>query len=189
MLVKKQILFPKHLLLNLKKSIQNIIVFWIYSPFGVIKKVLADLFFFKKGYYLTLFFFLKNNRRGKDSALTQTTLLSNAFVGLSRKYRIDIWIKGVGFKFKVASESLAFEKKKTILKLSLGYSHLLKFTLPKGCTVAIVGKKKLFFNGICFQELTQLVSYIQKFKLPDPYKVKGLNYKYKVKVIKPGKTK
>jgi large subunit ribosomal protein L6 len=66
---------------------------------------------------------------------------------------------------------------------------LLRLEIPKGCTVSIVGKKKLFFNGICFQELTQLVAYIQNFKLPDPYKGKGLNYKYKIKVLKPGKTK
>jgi ribosomal protein L6P/L9E len=188
MLVKKQIFLPKHLLLNLKKSIQNIIIFWIYSPFGVIKKVLSDLFFFKRGYYLTLFFFLKNSRLERESVLTQTTLLSNAFVGLSRKYRIDIWLKGVGFKFKIDTK-LGSTKKKTILKLSLGFSHLLQLEMPKGCTVSIVGKKKLFFNGICFQELTQLVAYIQNFKLPDPYKGKGLNYKYKVKVLKPGKTK
>jgi large subunit ribosomal protein L6 len=61
--------------------------------------------------------------------------------------------------------------------------------MPEGCSVAIVGKKKLFFNGICYQELTQLISFIQSFKSPDPYKGKGLNYKYKVKVLKPGKTK
>jgi hypothetical protein len=90
MLVKKQIFLPKHLLLNLKKSTQNIIVFWIYSPFGVIKKVLSDLFFFKRGDYLTLYFVLKSKQMAQDAVLTQTTLLSNAFVGLSRKYRIDI---------------------------------------------------------------------------------------------------
>jgi large subunit ribosomal protein L6 len=78
---------------------------------------------------------------------------------------------------------------KTVLKLSLGYSHLLQFEIPRGCTLSLVGKKKLFFNGICFQELTQLVSFIQSFKLPDTYKGKGLNYKYKVKVLKPGKKK
>jgi large subunit ribosomal protein L6 len=69
----------------------------------------------------------------------------------------------------------------------LGYSHLIKFQLPKGCSVSLVGKKKLFFSGICQQELTQLVAFIQSVKLPDPYKGKGLNYKYKIKVIKPGK--
>jgi ribosomal protein L6P/L9E len=187
MLVKKQIFFPKHILLNLKKSIQNTLVFWIYSPFGVIRKVLSDLFFFTKGYYLTLFFFLKKSRLNRDSVVTQAALLSSAFIGISRKYRIDIWLKGVGFKFRL--DTLSSAKKKVTLKLSLGYSHLLKLEMPKGCTVRIVGKKKLFFNGICFQELTQLVAYIQNFKLPDPYKGKGLNYKYKVKVLKPGKTK
>jgi large subunit ribosomal protein L6 len=120
--------------------------------------------------------------------LTQTALLKNAFIGLSRRYRIDLWLKGVGFKLRLVPETVAL-KAKTILKLSLGRSHLLKFEIPEGCTVALVGKKKLFFNGICFQQLTQLIAYIQNFKLPDPYKGKGLNYKYKVKVLKPGKKK
>jgi ribosomal protein L6P/L9E len=186
MLVKRQISFPKHLLLNFKKSTQNITVFWIYSPFGVIKKVLSDLFFFDKGYYLSLFFFVENSRLARESVLTQTTLLHNAFIGISRRYRIDLWLKGVGFKFKAEDFSLLNKK---VLRLSLGFSHILKFEIPKGCSVALVGKKKLFFNGICYQELTQLISFIQNFKSPDPYKGKGLNYKYKVKVLKPGKTK
>jgi hypothetical protein len=90
MIVKKQIFFPKHLLLNLKKSTLNIIVFWIYSPVGVIKKVLSDFFFLIRGEGLTLFFFLKKNCLEKDSVLTQASLLSNSFVGVSRKYRIDV---------------------------------------------------------------------------------------------------
>lgn len=134
------------------------------------------------GYYLTLYFFTK--KYCSDSILTQTTLLSNIFVGLSRKFRIDLWLKGVGFKVKLPPTL-----KGSVLVLSLGYSHLLKFKLPQGCKVALVGKKKLFFSGICFHQLTQLVSYIQSFKLPDTYKGKGLNYKYKVKILKQGKKK
>lgn len=149
---------------------------------------MSDLFFFKKSYYLTLFFFFKKNKPEKDSILAQSTLLNNTFIGVSRKYRIDLWLKGVGYKFKLAKESLdGLKDQRVSLKLSLGYSHLLKIEIPKNCEVLLVGKKKLFFNGICLQELTQLVAYIQSFKLPDPYKGKGLNYKYKIKVLKPGK--
>jgi large subunit ribosomal protein L6 len=75
------------------------------------------------------------------------------------------------------------------LKLALGYSHGLKFLIPEGSDVALVGKKKLFFSGVCFQGVSQLVAYIQSFKLPDPYKGKGLNYRYKVKLLKEGKKK
>jgi large subunit ribosomal protein L6 len=94
----------------------------------------------------------------------------------------------VGFKFRVL-DVFSKGRKRAELRLALGFSHLLSLRIPSGCSVSIVGKKKLFFNGICFQELTQFVAYIQNFKLPDPYKGKGLNYKYKVKVLKPGKTK
>jgi ribosomal protein L6P/L9E len=188
MIVKKQLFLPKHLLLHLKKSIKSTIIFWIYSPFGVIKKVLSDLFFLSRGEQLVFYFYLKTQRLDRESVLTQTVLLSNAFIGISRKFRVDLWLKGVGFKFRVLNFFIK-GKKKTVLNLALGFSHLLCFEVPVGCTVSIVGKKKLFFNGICFQELTQFVAYIQSFKLPDPYKGKGLNYKYKVKILKPGKTK
>jgi hypothetical protein len=91
MLVKHPIFFPTHLLLHLKKSIQNTIIFWIYSPFGVIKKVLSELFFLKReGNQLLFYFFVIKPKSGRDAVLTQTTLLSNIFVGLSRKYRIDL---------------------------------------------------------------------------------------------------
>jgi large subunit ribosomal protein L6 len=129
---------------------------------------------------------LKRRRQKKDSMLTQVSLLRNAGIGLSRKYRIDLWIKGVGFKIR-SREQCVLTKKKVFLKLSLGYSYLLKLEMPKGCSISLIGKKKLFFNGICHQELTQLVAYIQSLKSPDPYKGKGLNYKYKVKVLKQGK--
>jgi large subunit ribosomal protein L6 len=135
-----------------------------------------------------LFYFIKDRTRDRDSVLTQATLFRNCFIGISRKFRLDLWLKGVGFKFKLKKVNFPAQKVAE-LTLSLGYSHTLRFAIPKGCSVSLIGKKKIFFNSICYQELTQLVSYVQNFKLPDPYKGKGLNYKYKIKVIKPGKTK
>jgi large subunit ribosomal protein L6 len=66
---------------------------------------------------------------------------------------------------------------------------VMKFLMPDGSNVGLVGKKKLFFSGICLQEVSQIVAYIQSFKLPDPYKGKGLNYRYKIKMLKQGKKK
>jgi large subunit ribosomal protein L6 len=111
--------------------------------------------------------------------------LSNTFLGIGKEYSISILIKGVGFKSKLlVSQEANF---KPVLKLSLGHSHILKFAMPRGCTVELLGKKELSFKGICYQEITQLVSFIQNFKAPDVYKGKGLNYQYKIKVLKPGK--
>ena len=144
---------------------------------------MSGLFFFEKtGNYLTLYFVLQKRLLEKAALLTQVTLLRNSFVGLSRKHRVALRIKGVGFKIRIKPGEAGRD-----LTLSLGYSHLLTFKLPKGCSVALVGKKKLSFTGICYQELTQLVSYIQSFKAPDPYKGKGLHYQYKVKRLKQGK--
>ena len=183
MIVKTDIFLPCHLLYKLKQSTRDCITLWIYSPFGILKKVVSDLFFFKKtSGCLTLYFVFQKRLLEKAATLTQVTLLRNSFIGLSRKHRVALRIKGVGFKVRIKPGETGRN-----LTLALGYSHLLTFKLPKGCSVALVGKKKLAFNGICYQELTQLVSYIQSFKSPDPYKGKGLNYKYKVKILKQGK--
>lgn len=181
MLAKYKLRFPKNLLLKWKKSIKNTMVFWIFSPFGLTKKILADLFFIKKKEILTLFFFF--NKKKKDLILTQLTLLKNTFIGISRYYRLELWIKGVGFKFKLFKPNTNI----TYLKLSLGFSHILLIQLPKTVFLQLIGKKKLFFKGLSLQTLTQIISFIQKYKSPDPYKGKGLNFKYKVKLLKIGK--
>jgi large subunit ribosomal protein L6 len=157
-------------------------IFWFFSPNGVIKKVLSDLYFFKKDATFLTFFFLPT-KKDKYNITTELCLLRNSFIGISRLFKLELWLKGVGFKSRVFLSGLSYN----FLKLSLGFSHILLIRLPKTCTVFLIGKKKIYFKGTSLQDLTQLVSYIQNFKLPDPYKGKGLNYKYKVKKLKQGK--
>lgn len=141
------------------------------------------MYFFKKKLGFLTFFFNKG-ARSNDSITTELRLLKSSFVGISRFFKLELWLKGVGFKSRVFTPGLSGHK---FLKLSLGLSHILLIRLPKTCNVFLVGKKKIYFKGTSLQDLTQLVSYVQKFKLPDPYKGKGLNYKYKVKRLKQGK--
>lgn len=152
----------------------------------MVKKALSDLFFFRQERCsLLLYFFIKRTKSPVDSVSTQKTLLGNCFLGITTEYSISLQIKGVGFKSKLSLRQ--GERFKSVLKLSLGYSHILRFSMPKGCTVELIGKRELLFKGICYQGITQLVAFIQNFKAPDVYKGKGLNYQYKIKVLKPGK--
>jgi large subunit ribosomal protein L6 len=141
------------------------------------------LYFFKKDSGFLTFFFAKGIR-SNNSITTDLCLLKSSFIGISRFFKLELWLKGVGFKSRVFLSGLSNHK---FLKLSLGFSHILLIKLPKTCDVFLVGKKKIYFKGTSLQDLTQLVSYVQNFKLPDPYKGKGLNYKYKVKKLKQGK--
>ena len=91
MLVKFDLLYPKHVLLKFKKSINRITIFWIFSPFGLVKRLFADLFFIKRGYFLS--FFYKEtviNRKRKSAILSQLTLLKNDFVGISKSFRLMV---------------------------------------------------------------------------------------------------
>ena len=89
MFIKSKLSFPRHLIFRYKKSIKGIVVFWVFSPFGIIKKILSDLFYIKKTqYYLVFYFSIK--KRGVPSIKTQFTLLKNLFIGISRGYRLSV---------------------------------------------------------------------------------------------------
>lgn len=174
MITKTKVFYPEHLLVKYKKGI-NFIIFWSITPFGVSRFIFFNLLWFKMKNKKNLELFFKG---GSDLVLTQTRLFKNSLVGLSRKFCLELWIKGVGFKFKKELSHVVF---------SLGFSHLLKIKVPHNCEIITIGKRKLLFKGLCLQKMTQFISYIQKIKMPDTYLGKGFNFKYKTTVLKPGK--
>lgn len=174
MLVKFKVYFSKYILVKSIK-VKNLVIFWCYSPNGVVKFTFDHFIWLKRANNYVYFFFKEHKNN-----FIQVRLFKNLILGLLRKYRIELWFKGVGFK-------LLINKVKNEFYFSLGFSHILKFKLPTSCNIELVGKRKLFLSGLCLQKLTQLTSYLQSKKLPDVYLSKGINFKYKVVDTKPGK--
>ena len=101
------------------------------------------------------------------------SLIANMIKGVTEGFQRNLEIVGVGYRADVQGN---------ILNLSLGYSHPIKYALPKGITVAVDKQTGITLKGADKQLLGQTAAEIREFRIPDPYKGKGI--KYAVEVIK-----
>jgi len=110
------------------------------------------------------------------------TLLANMVEGVTRGYEKKLEIVGVGFKAEVSGE---------ILALNIGYTHTIRFPIPKGVKVAVDRNVFLNVSGIDKELVGQTAAKIRSFRKPDVYKGKGIKYlgeKLRQKVGKAGAT-
>lgn len=168
------------------KKCANFLILWVFSPTFTTKKIIKNVSFFRYSVLENYGEFFFNGKSNLDivNVTTELSLIKNALVGAMRFFFIEFWVKGVGFKYKKIIEG-----QKEFLILSVGYSHLIKLSILKICHITLVGRRKFFLKSTSLQEMTQFASILQKLKLPDVYKGKGLNFKYKLSILKEGKRK
>ena len=87
---------------------------------------------------------------------------------------------GVGFKAQVAGNNL---------KMSLGFSHDVDYKLPEGVKAACSSPTNIEISGIDKRLVGQVAAEIRAFKLPEPYKGKGIKYENEYIFRKEGKKK
>jgi large subunit ribosomal protein L6 len=95
-------------------------------------------------------------------------LAQNAALGVSAGYSRQLEIVGVGYKAKVD---------KGRLEISLGYSRPIVYEIPEGIEVKAEKPTILTVSGIDKQKVGQVSDDIKRFRIPDPYKQKGVRYK------------
>lgn len=106
-------------------------------------------------------------------------LVNNMVVGVSTGFKKDLEIQGVGFKASLQGK---------ILKLNLGFSHDILFSIPDGIKVAVTDSTKISVEGIDRQLVGQVAADIRGYYPPEPYKGKGVRYVGEHIVRKEGKT-
>ncbi|MDQ3123162.1 MAG: 50S ribosomal protein L6 [bacterium] len=94
------------------------------------------------------------------------TLINNMVVGVNTGFSKQLEINGVGYRVALAGNGL---------KLNLGFSHDVNFTLPQGVT-ATVEQNVITVSGFDKQQVGQVAADIRKLKKPEPYKGKGIKY-------------
>jgi len=94
------------------------------------------------------------------------SLISNMVVGVSSGFSKQLEINGVGYRVALVGNTL---------KMALGFSHEVVFTLPVGVT-AVVDQNIITVNGFDKQLVGQVAADIRKLKKPEPYKGKGIKY-------------
>ena len=106
------------------------------------------------------------------------TLIHNMIVGVSNGFEKKLEVNGVGFRVKLAGSDL---------KMNLGFSHEVVYSLPQGVT-ANVQQNTISISGIDKQQVGQVAAEIRALKKPEPYKGKGIKYEGERIIRKSGKS-
>jgi large subunit ribosomal protein L6 len=129
--------------------------------------------------------FIKNNvakKKIKSYQGTSLSLLKQSFLEVSVFLYKKIKLIGIGYKAFIEN---IFDQKFLILKL--GYSHNIYFKIPLNITVTCLKSDKIFIMGNSYEKMTQIASIIKSYKLPEPYKGKGILYENEKILLKEGK--
>lgn len=99
------------------------------------------------------------------------SLINNMIVGVSAGYRKELELVGVGYRASNQGQ---------ILELSLGFTHPVFISLPKEIileTKSERNKNPLILLESCDKQLIgQVCAKIRSFRMPEPYKGKGVKF-------------
>jgi large subunit ribosomal protein L6 len=123
--------------------------------------------------------------RPSDSKLHKTfhgttrSLINNMVIGVSKGFKKDLVIKGVGYRAQLQGNTLV---------LSAGYSHPVELEIPEGITVEVPKPVNVSVMGINKEEVGEFAANIRAVRKPEPYLGKGIRYSDEQIRRKEGKT-
>ena len=125
--------------------------------------------------------FTRKDDEGKSRAIhgLMRALVANNVLGVTQGFKKELDIVGVGYRAEVKGKEVVFQ---------LGYSHPVRFPIPKGIDINVDGKTgHIVVSGIDKQQVGQTAAVIRALREPDPYKGKGIKYSDEVLRRKAGK--
>ena len=120
------------------------------------------------------------NRDTKRLWGTNRSLLNNAIIGASSGYTKTLLLTGVGFRAALKEKQL---------NLQLGFSHDINFDIPDSVKISVEKQTIIKIKGSNKQEVCMITSKIKSFRLPEPYKGKGIREQGQYVLRKEGKKK
>lgn len=106
--------------------------------------------------------------------------VNNLVTGVTNGYSRTLEVNGVGYRAALQGQTLS---------ISLGYSHEVKYILPKGISAKVEKQTSILLEGIDKQKLGQVAAEIRSLRPPEPYKGKGVKYAEERILRKEGKKK
>jgi large subunit ribosomal protein L6 len=110
----------------------------------------------------------------------QRTLVQNLVTGVTEGFTKVLEITGVGYRANTQGK---------MLKLQLGYSHDVDFSIPEGIEIKTPDNTTVEISGIDKQKVGQVAAEIRRWRKPEPYKGKGIKYRGEYIFRKEGKKK
>jgi len=125
-------------------------------------------------------FSVRNENDKNERAIwgTFSSLVNNMLDGVTKGFKKELEINGVGFRAGMKGQNL---------NLEIGFSHPVEVKPMLG-TVLKVEKNIITIEGIDKQAVGEMAAIIRGLKKPEPYKGKGIRYIDEVVRRKAGKT-
>ena len=111
---------------------------------------------------------------------TYRSLINNAVLGVTKGHEKNLELSGVGFRASLKGEQL--------VRL-LGFSHEVKYTIPKGINIKVEKQTKINITGSNKELVSKVAADIKSLKPVEPYKAKGIKEKNQYVIRKEGKKK
>lgn len=118
---------------------------------------------------------------GWAQAGTSRALVNSMILGVSKKFNKKLQLSGVGYRISI--------NKGNIISMSLGYSHPITYSLPEGIYAESPSPTEIIIIGIDKQLVGQIAANLRSYRVPEPYKGKGIRYSDEVVRIKEAKKK
>ncbi|MGB4206748.1 MAG: 50S ribosomal protein L6, partial [Smithellaceae bacterium] len=108
-----------------------------------------------------------NERTARSYHGLARTLIENMVEGVSNGFEKRLEISGVGYRAELSGRDL---------KLVLGFSTPVQYSIPKGIDVKVDKQTSVIISGIDKQLVGRVAAEIRALKKPEPYKGKGIKY-------------
>lgn len=121
-----------------------------------------------------------NHRTTRSLHGLNRVLIANMITGVTSGFEKRLEIQGIGYRADLQGN---------ILRLTLGFSHPVLFSLPEGIKVEVEKQTNIKVGGIDKQLVGSVAAQIRSLKPPEPYKGKGIRYAGEYVKLKVGKAK
>ena len=120
------------------------------------------------------------SKRARQQWGMTRSMVANLAQGVTGGFKKELELVGVGYRAAMQGKDL---------KLSLGYSHDVIYTVPEGITISVPKQTEIIVEGMDQQAVGECAANIRKWRSPEPYKGKGIRYKDEYIFRKEGKKK
>lgn len=94
-------------------------------------------------------------------------LIANMVKGVHEGFKKELEIVGVGYRAQMKGKKLA---------LTLGFSHPLELDAPEGITITCPTATNVTIEGANNEVVGEFAAKVRGYRLPEPYKGKGIRY-------------
>lgn len=152
----------------------------VKGPLGALKQAVTQQVAIEKVDNRLHFKVTNESHAANAMSGTLRALVANMVHGVSKGYEKKLTLVGVGYRAQAQGDKL---------NLTVGFSHPVVHSMPKGIKVETPTQTEVVVKGIDKQVVGQVAAEIRAYRSPEPYKGKGVRYADETVTLKETKKK